>query len=297
MGGLQAELVICDGAPDVAGLHVLDAHLHAQLLLAVRSTSRSTLSPLTPDGTDASPPLAGSLHHSSPARAGRHLRRQDLQDHGGPSFRAARLSAPHLFSGESLGRRGRLRPQTGQLSTRQRRCARLLTAALIVSIRSQVSSARRGLHRLPKFRPDGRLRRELLPLCGVPTLIAIVERLNQRLQHLVQQRGCSGGETSGRLGSRRRSLVRLSLAAGLSGGPESVLTTLSFFAPEPELGTRTISIARPVSFRDVSGCDHLLRPSARQTSRKGEGKVIEGEELRARRLPRDHPRGLREVAD
>ncbi|KAL7410394.1 FtsJ-like methyltransferase-domain-containing protein [Mrakia frigida] len=48
MDGEKAELVICDGAPDVTGLHTLDAHLQAQLLLAAISI---TLHLLAPGGT------------------------------------------------------------------------------------------------------------------------------------------------------------------------------------------------------------------------------------------------------
>lgn len=34
--GSQADLVVCDGAPDVTGLHDLDEYIQGQLLLAVR---------------------------------------------------------------------------------------------------------------------------------------------------------------------------------------------------------------------------------------------------------------------
>ena len=33
-GGLKADIVICDGAPDVTGLHDIDEFVQAQLLLA-----------------------------------------------------------------------------------------------------------------------------------------------------------------------------------------------------------------------------------------------------------------------
>ena len=36
-GGGKAELVVCDGAPDVTGLHDLDEYVQAQLLFAVCS--------------------------------------------------------------------------------------------------------------------------------------------------------------------------------------------------------------------------------------------------------------------
>lgn len=36
--GEKADLVVCDGAPDVTGLHDLDEYVQAQLLLAVSST-------------------------------------------------------------------------------------------------------------------------------------------------------------------------------------------------------------------------------------------------------------------
>jgi len=39
--GGRADLVVCDGAPDVTGLHDLDEFVQAQLLLAVRPCSRS----------------------------------------------------------------------------------------------------------------------------------------------------------------------------------------------------------------------------------------------------------------
>lgn len=35
-GGERAELVVCDGAPDVTGLHDLDEYVQSQLLFAVR---------------------------------------------------------------------------------------------------------------------------------------------------------------------------------------------------------------------------------------------------------------------
>ena len=34
--GEKADLVVCDGAPDVTGLHDLDEYVQGQLLLAVR---------------------------------------------------------------------------------------------------------------------------------------------------------------------------------------------------------------------------------------------------------------------
>lgn len=34
--GNKADLVVCDGAPDVTGLHDMDEYVQAQLLLAVR---------------------------------------------------------------------------------------------------------------------------------------------------------------------------------------------------------------------------------------------------------------------
>ncbi len=34
--GARADLVVCDGAPDVTGLHEIDEYLQAQLILAVR---------------------------------------------------------------------------------------------------------------------------------------------------------------------------------------------------------------------------------------------------------------------
>ncbi|CED84847.1 ribosomal rna methyltransferase 1 [Phaffia rhodozyma] len=45
MDGEKAQLVICDGAPDVTGLHTLDSHLQAQLLLAAFSISVHLLAP------------------------------------------------------------------------------------------------------------------------------------------------------------------------------------------------------------------------------------------------------------
>jgi len=35
--GGKADLVVCDGAPDVTGLHDMDEYVQAQLLLAVSS--------------------------------------------------------------------------------------------------------------------------------------------------------------------------------------------------------------------------------------------------------------------
>lgn len=42
-GGGKAELVVCDGAPDVTGLHDLDEYVQAQLLFAVRPRYCQTL--------------------------------------------------------------------------------------------------------------------------------------------------------------------------------------------------------------------------------------------------------------
>ena len=36
--GAKADLVVCDGAPDVTGLHDMDEYVQAQLLLAVSGT-------------------------------------------------------------------------------------------------------------------------------------------------------------------------------------------------------------------------------------------------------------------
>lgn len=44
-GGEKSQLVICDGAPDVTGLHTLDAYLQAQLLLAAFSITIHLLAP------------------------------------------------------------------------------------------------------------------------------------------------------------------------------------------------------------------------------------------------------------
>lgn len=41
--GRRADLVVCDGAPDVTGLHDLDEFVQAQLLLAVRHVLRRQL--------------------------------------------------------------------------------------------------------------------------------------------------------------------------------------------------------------------------------------------------------------
>lgn len=38
--GCKADLVVCDGAPDVTGLHDMDEYVQAQLLLAVSSYSK-----------------------------------------------------------------------------------------------------------------------------------------------------------------------------------------------------------------------------------------------------------------
>ncbi|WVN89228.1 uncharacterized protein L203_104446 [Cryptococcus depauperatus CBS 7841] len=45
LGGRKADLVVCDGAPDVTGVHDLDAYLHSQLLLAALTLSLTLLSP------------------------------------------------------------------------------------------------------------------------------------------------------------------------------------------------------------------------------------------------------------
>ncbi|RXK40771.1 CAMK protein kinase [Tremella mesenterica] len=45
LGGRQADLVVCDGAPDVTGVHDLDAYLHSQLLLAALTLSLTLLAP------------------------------------------------------------------------------------------------------------------------------------------------------------------------------------------------------------------------------------------------------------
>ena len=41
--GEKADLVVCDGAPDVTGLHDMDEYVQAQLLLAVSSLPLSLL--------------------------------------------------------------------------------------------------------------------------------------------------------------------------------------------------------------------------------------------------------------
>jgi tRNA (cytidine32/guanosine34-2'-O)-methyltransferase len=43
--GDLADLVICDGAPDVTGLHDLDEYMQAQLLLAALNITTNTLRP------------------------------------------------------------------------------------------------------------------------------------------------------------------------------------------------------------------------------------------------------------
>ncbi|WWD22524.1 hypothetical protein CI109_107017 [Kwoniella shandongensis] len=45
LGGRKANLVVCDGAPDVTGVHDLDAYLHSQLLLAALTLSLTLLAP------------------------------------------------------------------------------------------------------------------------------------------------------------------------------------------------------------------------------------------------------------
>ncbi|KAL1413249.1 hypothetical protein Q8F55_001004 [Vanrija albida] len=45
LGGRKADLVICDGAPDVTGVHDLDAYIHSQLLLAALTLSLTLLAP------------------------------------------------------------------------------------------------------------------------------------------------------------------------------------------------------------------------------------------------------------
>ena len=44
--GGKADLVVCDGAPDVTGLHDMDEYIQAQLLLAVSGVLVPCLSPL-----------------------------------------------------------------------------------------------------------------------------------------------------------------------------------------------------------------------------------------------------------
>ncbi|KAL7418693.1 hypothetical protein Q5752_006376 [Cryptotrichosporon argae] len=45
LGGRKADLVVCDGAPDVTGVHDLDAYLHAQLLRAALTLALTLLAP------------------------------------------------------------------------------------------------------------------------------------------------------------------------------------------------------------------------------------------------------------
>ncbi|OXG37176.1 tRNA (cytidine32/guanosine34-2'-O)-methyltransferase [Cryptococcus neoformans Bt15] len=45
LGGRKADLVVCDGAPDVTGVHDLDAYLHSQLLLAALTLSLTLMAP------------------------------------------------------------------------------------------------------------------------------------------------------------------------------------------------------------------------------------------------------------
>ena len=81
-----ADLVVCDGAPDVTGMHDLDEYIQAQLSL--------TLSDLNPNPNPQPQPqpqpqphphphpgaarTLGDLDHDAAAARGRHLRRQDL---------------------------------------------------------------------------------------------------------------------------------------------------------------------------------------------------------------------------
>lgn len=41
MGGEKADLVVCDGAPDVTGLHDWDEYMQIQLLMSVRYTLKA----------------------------------------------------------------------------------------------------------------------------------------------------------------------------------------------------------------------------------------------------------------
>ncbi|KIZ02476.1 ribosomal RNA large subunit methyltransferase E [Monoraphidium neglectum] len=43
--GRKADLIVCDGAPDVTGLHDLDAHVQLQLMLAALAVSAAVLRP------------------------------------------------------------------------------------------------------------------------------------------------------------------------------------------------------------------------------------------------------------
>ncbi|KAJ3343418.1 hypothetical protein HDU83_005674 [Entophlyctis luteolus] len=43
--GMKAQLVVCDGAPDVTGLHDMDEYIHAQLILAALNISIELLEP------------------------------------------------------------------------------------------------------------------------------------------------------------------------------------------------------------------------------------------------------------
>ncbi|ORX34784.1 kinase-like domain-containing protein [Kockovaella imperatae] len=45
LGSRKADLIVCDGAPDVTGVHDLDAYLHSQLLLAAVTLSLLLLAP------------------------------------------------------------------------------------------------------------------------------------------------------------------------------------------------------------------------------------------------------------
>ncbi|KAM8793672.1 tRNA (cytidine(32)/guanosine(34)-2'-O)-methyltransferase, partial [Eudromia elegans] len=45
LGGVPADLVVCDGAPDVTGLHDLDEHIQGQLLLAALNITTHVLRP------------------------------------------------------------------------------------------------------------------------------------------------------------------------------------------------------------------------------------------------------------
>ena len=44
-GGQRADLVVCDGAPDVTGLHDIDEYVQAQLLLAALNITTFVLRP------------------------------------------------------------------------------------------------------------------------------------------------------------------------------------------------------------------------------------------------------------
>lgn len=109
MNGRKADLIVCDGAPEVTGVHDLDAYLHGQLLIAVsagpplfsirsrRYTLRKKRRELMLIYHHPRHPTAGIYTRPSSPRSSFHTHLQSLPPPNGPQRRNHDVSISVLF--------------------------------------------------------------------------------------------------------------------------------------------------------------------------------------------------------